>query len=447
VALIIAVLAPWISNILKIANMNPIAPLDPTPFAFSVTVAGLAWAVFGFRLADLAPIARDMVVEAMPDGMIVIDRRGRVADMNAAAGRMIGLPASMAVGKPAAELFAPWPGLINHLETSAGVIDEIAVGEGHARRNYEVRITPLPRAQGQDMGQVVTLRETGETPLPPPRPAIPQDRPLAADQAEVQTEPGPERRKTPMDWIKDFFTAPPLQGMDIPAGIHPGWFQARERAFTIIMRIAALLGTVTLAVNTPMLSASSSIAILDWMIIILFWGLGLIRKFNFGLRTLSFLMLIYALGLTEVMHYGYSVEAFMYFLTLVILAALLLGRGGSTATLAISTLTLGAFGWLISQGRYTPEDIVGPASPATLGLGLISLLTYLSCSAALISASTILMENLNRAWRQESQALNLLQQERDLLEHRVDERTRELSSARDEALRSSEALRKYFLAI
>jgi PAS domain S-box-containing protein len=447
VALIIAVLAPWISNILKIAGQNPVAPLDPTPFAFSITVAGLAWAVFGFRLADLAPIARDMLVEAMPDGMIVIDRRGRVADMNTAAGRMIGLPASMAVGKPAAELFAPWPELVKQLETSGDVTGEITVGEGHARRDYEVRITPLPRAQGQEMGQVITLRETGEVPQPRRHPTVPQEKPLAVEQVEVRTEPAPAKRRTPMNWVKDFFTAPPLADMDIPSGINPGWYQARERAFTIIMRLAALLGTISLAINTPMLSASSNIAMLDWMIIILFWILGFSRKFNFGLRTLSFLMLIYALGLTEVMHYGYSVEAFMYFLTLVILAALLLGRNGSVATLAISTLTLGAFGWLISEGGYQPEDVIGLASPTTLSLGLISLLTYLACSVALISASTILMDNLNRAWRQESQALNLLQQERDLLEQRVDERTRELAAARDDALRSSDELRKYFLAI
>ena len=57
------------------------------------------------------------------------------------------------------------------------------------------------------------------------------------------------------------------------------------------------------------------------------------------------------------------------------------------------------------------------------------------------------MNNLNRAWQKETQALNLLQQERDLLEKRVIERTSDLSKARDDAVKTSEELRKYYLAM
>jgi signal transduction histidine kinase len=48
------------------------------------------------------------------------------------------------------------------------------------------------------------------------------------------------------------------------------------------------------------------------------------------------------------------------------------------------------------------------------------------------------MRSLNRAWQPETQAMNLLQRERDLLEQRVVERTHDLAEARDQALEASQ---------
>jgi PAS domain S-box-containing protein len=49
----------------------------------------------------------------------------------------------------------------------------------------------------------------------------------------------------------------------------------------------------------------------------------------------------------------------------------------------------------------------------------------------------MLLENLNTASQKETQALNLLQQERDLLEQRVDQRTLDLATARDAAIQEN----------
>ncbi|MEW6241862.1 MAG: histidine kinase N-terminal 7TM domain-containing protein, partial [Chloroflexota bacterium] len=58
-ALLVAVLAPWVGNALYLTGNSPIPYLDLTPFAFTVTAAALAWAIFGFRLVEIAPIARE----------------------------------------------------------------------------------------------------------------------------------------------------------------------------------------------------------------------------------------------------------------------------------------------------------------------------------------------------------------------------------------------------
>ena len=53
----------------------------------------LVWELFKARLFDVVPIARDLVIETMQDGVIISDSQGRVVDINAAAVAIISQPA------------------------------------------------------------------------------------------------------------------------------------------------------------------------------------------------------------------------------------------------------------------------------------------------------------------------------------------------------------------
>jgi PAS domain S-box-containing protein len=165
IAMLVAVLAPWISNILYLTGNSPIPYLDPTSFAFTITVAALAWAIFGFHLVDITPLARDRVLDSMREGMIVLDVRGNVLDINSAAARMIGIPVASAIGRTADDIFHPWSLLVERFRHVMDAKDEISVGEGEAERSYEVRLSPLKDAQGQLMGRLIMLRAMDEEAL------------------------------------------------------------------------------------------------------------------------------------------------------------------------------------------------------------------------------------------------------------------------------------------
>lgn len=169
VAMLIAVLAPWVGNALFLTGNSPIPYLDLTPFAFTVSVVAVAWAVFGFHLVDITPLARDSVVDSMREGMIVLDVRGNVVDINNAAARMIGVPVADAIGKTADDIFSPWSYLVERFRNILEAKDEILVGEGEAKRRYEVRLSPLQDQQSQLVGRVIMLRAMDERGLPSPR--------------------------------------------------------------------------------------------------------------------------------------------------------------------------------------------------------------------------------------------------------------------------------------
>ncbi|HTP09485.1 MAG TPA: PAS domain S-box protein [Anaerolineae bacterium] len=162
VALLVAVFAPWIGNILYLSGLSPIPYLDLTPFAFTISVVALAWAILGFSLLSLAPVARELVVDEMSDAMLVLDVQNRVADINPAAQRLLQISPAQAIGQPIADLLRAWPQLAAQYGQVTETQDEITIGEGEDRRWYEVRISPLKDRRKRLVGRVILVRNITE---------------------------------------------------------------------------------------------------------------------------------------------------------------------------------------------------------------------------------------------------------------------------------------------
>ena len=162
IILLIAVLIPWLGNLLYVSGFSPIPNLDITPFAFTISVAVFALGIFRWKLVNLAPVARDLVVEKMPDGMIVLDAQGNIVDLNPALQKALGVSASQAIGQRSKDLFNAWPSLIERYENMLEAQDEIVFGERESQRWYELRMSPLVDRGDRLLGRVVTVRNITE---------------------------------------------------------------------------------------------------------------------------------------------------------------------------------------------------------------------------------------------------------------------------------------------
>jgi diguanylate cyclase (GGDEF)-like protein len=87
--IIIAVLIPGVAGVLYSFGISPIPGIDWMPMSSLVTGVLFAWSIYYYRLLDLVPIARDILVEQMLDGMIVLDSQQRIIDINPSARSMI----------------------------------------------------------------------------------------------------------------------------------------------------------------------------------------------------------------------------------------------------------------------------------------------------------------------------------------------------------------------
>ena len=119
----------------------PNLPLIILAFDFATLMYVIA--LFRFRMFDLVPVARETIIERMPDAMLVLDANDRVADLNRATEVLFDIPRAQALGRPIGTLPGASADLAQLLAEPASCQGEVPVGDGEAQRWCHVSTTPL----------------------------------------------------------------------------------------------------------------------------------------------------------------------------------------------------------------------------------------------------------------------------------------------------------------
>ena len=150
-------LVPSITHVLYLSGL---IALNLTPFSFCLTGLAMLWGILRLWLHQLTPVAREAVVRAMDDGMIVLDAQRRIVNLNPAAEEIVGRPAAKVIGQPAAEALPIRLELPGWEADLAKAHLEISLpGKG---RFYDVRCSSLRGPQGVTAGYLLAWRDITE---------------------------------------------------------------------------------------------------------------------------------------------------------------------------------------------------------------------------------------------------------------------------------------------
>lgn len=150
---------PWLVNLVSVLGLRPFPDLDLTPMLFLITALVFLWGLLGFRLFDLVPVARHQLIEQMGEGVVVLDRMGRIVDLNPVARQLADPALPSPLGQPADRVFAQWGAAAAVLGTLAGARETASAELTLAARHLEVRVTPLRDRQDQVRGHIVVWRD------------------------------------------------------------------------------------------------------------------------------------------------------------------------------------------------------------------------------------------------------------------------------------------------
>ncbi len=164
ILLIVAIVLPLAADILYVLGYSPIKHYNYTPAIFSISGMILAWALFRYHFLDLIPLARDAVVETINDGVIVLDLKNRIVDINPAARKILKITDQQLVGSAVQnsqeQVFRKISAL---LKTAPSQVD-IEIQDG-SKQYYEVCITEVKDKQNELLGKVITLHDITERTL------------------------------------------------------------------------------------------------------------------------------------------------------------------------------------------------------------------------------------------------------------------------------------------
>lgn len=127
----------------------------------SITLGGIvvAVAIMRFHVLDVVPLARDIAVDNMSDGVIILDATSRIADLNLAACQIIGLDPQQAIRQPLEKVWSAWPGGMTLPLGKVEISREISLNTPEGQRFYDLRISSLVEDRGRLAGRLVVLRD------------------------------------------------------------------------------------------------------------------------------------------------------------------------------------------------------------------------------------------------------------------------------------------------
>jgi signal transduction histidine kinase len=140
---------PLAANVAFTFGVSPLPGFDFTSLSFTVTGVLFAFALFRYRFLELGPVAREVMLDEMGDGVVVLDGDGDVVDYNDPATEILTPPPVSGVS-----FDDQYPGLS---EESQGQTLTTTV-DGRPR-DYDVRRRTLTNHRGEAVGGLLALRD------------------------------------------------------------------------------------------------------------------------------------------------------------------------------------------------------------------------------------------------------------------------------------------------
>jgi len=158
IVFLVSVIVGLGSNLVYILRLFPVPGFDTTPVSISVIALVMAWTISRYHLFDLVPVARDILLSSMQNGVIVIDPNDTVLEINPAALAITGYEGPPPVGHSVWHVFEKYKKQIDPLRNRDNFTEEVILPDGDDRV-IEVQVTTI-KQEGEDLnGQLIVLRD------------------------------------------------------------------------------------------------------------------------------------------------------------------------------------------------------------------------------------------------------------------------------------------------
>lgn len=153
-----AQLIPMVTSFLYLIGVTP-AGIDPVPMVVGISSVLMWWTIESSRLLTIIPIAKDTIFHSISDGVIVLDKAGRLVEFNNGCSRMFNQLDRSMFGQPLDKIWSLMFG------SAASAVPELAAGSQELEvvsthpeeRIYQVRVSQLQQNERSNMAGTVMI--------------------------------------------------------------------------------------------------------------------------------------------------------------------------------------------------------------------------------------------------------------------------------------------------
>ncbi len=157
--LLTGIIPPLVCNFIYQAQLYPSVSLRIL-LMVGMVISGLIyiWGIYYFQALETSSLSRDVIIDRMGEGVIVLDQHDRIHNINTTALNMLGLTEKTVKNKTLNDLIAIWPGFAESFRIPHDFETEVRIN-GDAPRILSVQTTNLKDHDGQSKGRMVVWRD------------------------------------------------------------------------------------------------------------------------------------------------------------------------------------------------------------------------------------------------------------------------------------------------
>ena len=106
--------------------------------------------------------SRNLILENMQEGVLIVDSLGRIEDINRAAREMTGLLNIDVVGQLLENILPEWNNQINLKETGSTNSREIELLNPEGKKYFKLNIAKIPDQEGGSSGHLILIHKSSE---------------------------------------------------------------------------------------------------------------------------------------------------------------------------------------------------------------------------------------------------------------------------------------------
>jgi diguanylate cyclase (GGDEF)-like protein/PAS domain S-box-containing protein len=157
--LLTGLIPPLTSNLIYQTDLFPGRSLSLL-LMVGLVISGMIyiWGIYYFQFLESSSLSRDVIIDKMNEGVIVLDQKDKIHNINSAALSVLGLSERDAKGKSLDDIIAIWPGIAESFRVPHDFETEVRIN-GDAPRTLSMRTTNLKDRDGQPTGRMLVWRD------------------------------------------------------------------------------------------------------------------------------------------------------------------------------------------------------------------------------------------------------------------------------------------------